>query len=294
MDGFLIINKDSGMTSRQVCSKIKYNVNEKKVGHTGTLDPATTGVLVVALGKATKLISFLPEKTKEYEATVRFGYQTDSYDATGNIIKEKSDFNITLEEIDNALEKLKLTKEQTPPIYSAIKVKGKKLYEYARNGENVEIKKRPVKIYNLERTSEIKKSSFIEVDIKMVVSRGFYVRSLINDLGELLSIPSTMSSLIRISSGNFHIRDSYKLSDVIEGNYKLMPLKEELFDAEKFKIYSSNGKKSYLDKLIRNGIKLDERQIKTDKKVLFVYSDDILIAIYENLGNYKYKPIVLF
>lgn len=294
MDGFIIINKDKGITSRQVCSKIKYFLKEKKVGHTGTLDPVTTGVLVVALGKATKMINFLPEKKKEYEATVRFGYQTDSYDITGETIKENMDFTVSEETIDLELEKLKMTKTQVPPIYSAIKVNGKKLYEYARANKEVKIKERPITIYNLDRTSELKVNEFTEVDIKMTVSRGFYVRSLINDLGENLNIPSTMSDLTRISSGNFHIDDSTKLDDAIEGNYKLITLSEELFSADVFKMYSSNGKKNYLDKLVRNGVKLDERQIKTDKPVVFVYSDDVLIAIYENLGEYKYKPIVLF
>lgn len=294
MDGFLVINKDKNITSQGVCSRLKRILNEKKIGHTGTLDPNTTGVLVVALGNATKLINYLPEKTKKYSATALFGTQTDSYDIYGNVIDSASVSNITEEKIDSALSFLKEQKTQMPPIYSAIKVDGKKLYEYARKGQSVEFAKRPIKIDRLVRTSKLYEvENKLYVDLDMTVSRGFYVRSLINDLGETLNSKATMSNLVRTSSGMFNIEESYTLKDVEENNYKLIPLSETLFDAEKLEFFSKNNKEHYLKKLIKNGIILDERQIQTDK-LFFVYCDNELLAIYRPIDKFKYKPVVIF
>ena len=138
MDGFIIVNKPKDMTSHAVCNKIRSIMHTKKVGHSGTLDPLATGVLVVAVGKATKLINYLENQDKTYVAEALFGLQTDSYDILGNVLNTKDNIIPTNNEIDEQLKVLKESKTQIPPIYSAIKVNGKKLYDYARNGEEVE------------------------------------------------------------------------------------------------------------------------------------------------------------
>lgn len=287
MDGFLIINKDKDMTSHDVCSKIKRIFKTAKVGHTGTLDPNTTGVLVVAINRATKLMPLLLEHTKEYETTVLFGKSSDTYDITGKITNEQVVNNITNEMIDLELEKIKNLDTQIPPIYSSIKVNGKKLYEYARKNQEVKIEPRKVTIYELKRTSDVYLvDGYLCVDLYMKTSKGFYVRSLCKDLGDMLNVPSLMLELNRISSGDFHINDSVKLSD------------EDIFDhvISIEEVFSNNEKlivNDYIGKLVLNGVVLDERQIKTDKYIS-VYLNDTLIAIYEPYEVYKYKPVVIF
>ena len=155
MDGFIIVNKPKNMTSHDVCNILRRILKTKKVGHSGTLDPLATGVLVIGVGKATKLLNYLENHDKTYVAEALFGIQTDSYDILGNILNDNNDIKPTNIEVDNALLKLKNQKEQIPPIYSAIKVDGKKLYDYAKNGEKVEILPRSINIYSLKRVSSV-------------------------------------------------------------------------------------------------------------------------------------------
>ncbi len=287
MDGFLIINKDKNMTSHDVCSKVKRIFGTSKVGHTGTLDPNTTGVLVVAINRATKLMPLLLEHTKEYETTVLLGKSSDTYDITGKILLDEKRPNITNEMIDISLEKLKIQDKQIPPIYSSIKVNGKKLYEYARKNQEVKIEARDIKIYELKRTSDVYYiDGYAYVDLYMMTSKGFYVRSLCKDLGDMLNVPSLMYELNRISSGQFHLNNSVKLNDESILN-KVISIEEVFSEAEK--IYVNE----YMKKLIMNGVVLDERQVKTDKNIL-VYSNNELIAVYEPVGENEYKPVVIF
>ena len=213
MDGFIIVNKPKDMTSHAVCNKIRSIMHTKKVGHSGTLDPLATGVLVVAVGKATKLINYLENQDKTYVAEALFGIQTDSYDILGNVLNKDDLSNPTENEIDTQLEILKQSESQIPPIYSAIKVNGKKLYDYAKNGEMVEILPRKIKIHSLKRVSNIIDK---KVSIEVSANKGFYVRSLINDLGICLNTYAVMSNLIRTKAGKYDISISQTLEEIKE------------------------------------------------------------------------------
>lgn len=282
MDGFIIVNKPKDMTSHTVCNKIRRVMNTKKVGHSGTLDPLATGVLVVAVGRATKLINYLENQDKTYLAEALFGIETDSYDILGKILNEDLNTNPTNTEIDNALLKLKDTKTQIPPIYSAIKVNGRKLYDYAKMGEEVEIKPRNIKIHSLFRVNDIKDKKVL---IEVTADKGFYVRSLISDLGKELGTYAVMNNLIRIKAGSYSI-DMAQTLEEIELNGPIIHSIEETF--AHLKQIQVND---YIAKLVKNGVILDERQFDLNE-MFKIYHNNKLIAIYEPFDNKKYKLVL--
>ncbi len=287
MDGFIIINKEKNVTSHTVCHKVERLLNASKCGHSGTLDPNTTGVLVVGVNKGTKLMPYLNEHDKKYVTTIILGQTSDTLDITG-ILSEKVDVsNISNDAIILAINTLSKTTKQIPPMYSSIKIEGKKLYEYARKGVNIDLEPRDINIY-ASKLLEIRKSNdLIEIDIELYVSKGFYVRSYAKDLGNLLNTKSLMKELNRVECGQFKLNEAYTLNDIFNGNYKILTFEEVFYDFDKLII------KPYLEKLVKNGIILDERQIKT-KKPFFVYNENsILLAIYDSVELYKYKPIVI-
>lgn len=281
MDGFFNIFKEKGYTSFDVCNKIKHIFKEKKVGHTGTLDPNATGVMQIAVGRATKLLPLLEDHVKVYEPTIHFGILTDTLDPDGKIIEQKTVPSFTIKDVDNALQKLKETTSQIPPIYSAIKVNGKKLYEYARENKEVEIKERPIKIYSLETISDLYlEEGFLSVKLRMTVSKGFYVRSLVRDLASLLNTIGIMSDLVRIQTGDFNIIDSKKIDDINESDIISV---EDVFN--KFPRFDC---KPYLVPLIKNGIMLDERQMNCNSPFT-VYYNNKLLAIYAPKDEKYYR-----
>lgn len=282
MDGFIIVNKPKNMTSHDVCNIIRRIMHTKKVGHSGTLDPLATGVLVVAVGKATKLISYLENQDKTYVAEALFGLQTDSYDILGKTLNIDNDSNPTNEEIDLALAKLKETTIQIPPIYSAIKVNGRKLYDYAKMGEEVEIEPRNIKIFSLKRTSDV-----IDKKVKIEVSaqKGFYVRSLINDLGIELNTFAVMSDLVRTKAGNYTIEMSQTLEEIELNGPKIYTIEETFSDLKRIDV------NDYIAKLVNNGVILDERQF-TLNEMFKIYHNDKLIAIYEPFADKQYKLVL--
>ena len=283
MDGFFIIDKPKGITSQGVVAKIKKQFQLKRCGHTGTLDPDATGVLVVACGTATKLIRFLEEKKKKYFTTVVFGYDSNTLDIYGQIAQD-IDMNFTIEELNQALEVLKKQTEQLPPMVSAIKVNGKKLYEYERKNQKVEVKKRPVAIYDLVKKSPLRHvENHLEIDIEITCSKGFYVRSFARDLGELLGGCAILKELRRLQSGDFLIENAVLLEDL---DKKHLLSIEDIFDYEVLEV------NSFVANLARNGVVLDERQIKTTEPFYIQYNRDI-IAIYEPVGEFQYKPVVI-
>ena len=218
--GVIALNKKSGPTSHDYVNEISKIFGLKKVGHTGTLDPLAEGVLLITIGKATKIAELLTSNYKEYIAEVTMGIKTDTYDIEGNII-EKSDIlgNINLNE---ALEHFKTTYFQEVPIYSAIKVNGRKLYEYARNNEKVELPKKEVTIKEIKLLGRTDN----KFTFKALVSKGCYIRSLINDVGKYLNIPMTMSKLIRTQQGNVSIDETYCLDDIKSNKFKLLSIDE--------------------------------------------------------------------
>jgi tRNA pseudouridine55 synthase len=226
MDAILLVNKDKDMTSRDVVNKLIKVFNTKRIGHTGTLDPIATGVLVVCIGKYTKLCDLLTSTYKEYIATIKLGIKTDTSDITGTIVEEK-DYQVDKDKINEVLKTFLGKSTQQVPIYSAVKINGKKLYEYARNNEEVELPKKEVTIKEIELL-EFDNEKF---RFRCLVSKGTYIRSLINDICNDLNIIGTMSDLRRTKQGKFNIEDAYTIDEVRNNKYKLLTI-EDVLDTE--------------------------------------------------------------
>lgn len=272
MDGILVINKEENYTSRDVVNIISKKFQTKKVGHTGTLDPMATGVLVVLMGKYTTLVENITAYEKTYQATVELGLLTDTLDCTGKILKDEKVY-FKESKIKEVLNSMVGYYEQEVPIYSAVKVKGKKLYEYARNGENVTLPKRMVKVSKITLSSKItSKNNHIIFDIIATVSKGTYIRALINDIAKKLNTYGTMNSLKRIKQGVFDIKDSYTLDDISKDKYEFYPL-EKCFNT-----YTVNVDEELYFK-IKNGRSLPN--IYEQEEVLFKYNNKI-IALYKD------------
>lgn len=285
MDGIFFIDKETGCTSRDVVNEIIKKVETLKVGHTGTLDPLATGVLVVCVGKATKLVNMLTSEYKEYEAEITLGIKTDTYDITGNIIEEQIP-NVTEKEIENVLSKFIGEYNQEVPIYSAVKVNGKKLYEYARNNEKVILPKRNVEIKDLKLISNITiKDNRIVFKIWTRVSKGTYIRALVNDIAHNLKTIGVMSSLRRTKLGNISVEQCNKIDDITLKS--LIPVKEVLKDYPF--VYVDNVLKND----ILNGKIIDN--IYQNEKIVFLDENDLVLAIYKiyDKDKSKMKPDIM-
>ena len=274
MDGIIIVDKEKNCTSRDVVNIASRVLKTKKVGHTGTLDPIATGVLVLCVNKATKVAELLTASDKEYIAKVELGYITDTLDSEGTIIKEEYK-NISFEEINKVIKKFVKTYNQEVPIYSSVKVKGRKLYEYAREGIPIEPPEKEVTIYDLE---------LLEYDGKFLtfrskVSKGTYIRALIRDILNELGTIGTMVELRRISQGKFNVEEAISMESLKNGDFCLTSIRNFL-DAKVVKLEDNISKK------VLNGhpIELDY----VGDYILFV-KDDIDVAIYVFKDN-GYKP----
>lgn len=236
MNGIINVNKTKGITSFDVIRRLRKLLNERAIGHTGTLDPLATGVMVVCVGGATKLVHEIESKEKTYIATFDFGYRTDTLDVTGEVLEKKEFLEPSKEEFIKICESFVGDIEQIPPMYSAIKIDGKKLYNLARKGIEVERKPRPVNI------SEIKVISFTGKNaiIKCTVSKGTYVRTLIDDIGTKLGTFATMTELLRQEVGEYHINKSFTLEDVEglinKGDFSFLSKIEDVFAYDKITI----------------------------------------------------------
>ena len=208
--GIINVYKEKGFTSHDVVAKLRGIVGQKKIGHTGTLDPDATGVLPVCLGKATKLCDLLTDKNKTYEAVLLLGKTTDTQDITGEVLEEKSTEALTEEKVREAIEGFIGDYEQIPPMYSALKVNGKKLYELAREGKVIERKARPVKILDIQ----ILEIDLPKVRMEVSCSKGTYIRTLCHDIGEKLGCGGCMESLIRTRVSTFRIEDAKMLDEI--------------------------------------------------------------------------------
>lgn len=224
MQGLILLNKPSGITSFGAVAKIKRRAAEKRVGHTGTLDPMATGVLPVFLGRATALSSYLLDGDKSYRATVKLGVSTDTCDITGEVIKDCV-VNLNNNDVLSALKNFVGEIEQTPPMFSAIKKDGVRLYELARKGIEVEIPKRTVAIRSISQISPLNEKN--EFDVEVTVSKGTYIRSLCRDIGEFLGVGATLTALCRTEASGFSIEDCIDLEDITEDNISEYLLNEE-------------------------------------------------------------------
>lgn len=276
MNGIIIINKHKGCTSHDIVYKVKKMFNEK-VGHTGTLDPMATGVLPLLIGKGTQCSKYLINHDKIYNVTLQLGEKTDTADSEGKVIetKEVKEKTLKKENIEKILEKFKGKQEQIPPIYSAIKVNGKKLYEYARKGQEVEIKPRKIEIYNIELLNINEKQKQIEFQVSC--SKGTYIRSLCEDIAQRLGTVGYMLELKRIQVGNFNIKEAITIEQ-LENNIDNKEFIEENFI--QFEEIFKNKEKIELDdrklRLFLNGV-----QLTSDKKegIYKIYNNNKFIGI---------------
>lgn len=215
MLGLLLLDKPQGITSFGAVARVKKLTGEKRVGHTGTLDPMATGVLPILVGRATVLSQYLIEADKSYSAIVRLGINTDSCDITGNVISQH-EVNVTEQDINDALQKFQGKQLQTPPMFSAIKQNGVRMYELARRGETVEIPAREIEVFSLNKTSKLNSQN--EFNIDCTVSKGTYIRSLCRDIGEKLGTGACLTALRRTKTAGFDIGQCVKLDDLTPDN----------------------------------------------------------------------------
>lgn len=281
MDKVILVNKEKGLTSRDVVNIISRKLNTKKVGHFGTLDPLATGLLVIGTGTLTKIGNLFANETKEYEVEVLLGTSTDTYDITGKVL-EKKDINIIEEELKKALYSFKGKYNQEVPIYSAVKVNGKKLYEYARNGEEVILPKKEVEIIDITFGKLYEENNNKYFSFKVLVSKGTYIRSLINDLSKKMNIPMCMSNLNRTKCGAFLLEDANTLEDIEKSAFKTLDITEVL-DIEVREIPEN------IENSVLHGTQID---IESEKMILFT-KDNKYISLYGPYKN-KMKPYLTF
>lgn len=269
-NGILVVNKPTGYTSRDIVNIASKKLNTKKVGHTGTLDPLASGVLILCIGRYTKLVEMLTSLDKEYIAEIKLGIKTDTLDITGTVLENKS-FYLTKKSIETCLNSFIGKYDMEVPIYSAIKVNGKKLYEYARVNEQVKLPVKTVNIYNLELLD------FCDdiIKFKAHVEKGTYIRSLIRDICTNLNVCGTMNNLIRTKQGKFKLEDTCNLEDINKGNIKLLKASAVL-DIPHYELSNLEYQK------VKNGCSLN-LNLK-DKYIFFLYNNEE-IAIYEKVDS---------
>ena len=283
MNKVLLLNKSSGITSREAINKLTKIFHTKKIGHTGTLDPLATGVLVVCINEATKLCELLTQETKEYIATIKLGISTDTLDITGKIIKEEETKKYTEEQIQNVLNSFLHKSMQEVPLYSAVRINGKKLYEYARQNIPVKLPQREVTIYDIKLLDY--KDDLIKFQVK--VSKGTYIRSLIKDICIKLNTIGCMQELIRTKQGIFDLKNSYTIENIIDGNYELLSIEDVLKNFPKKNLSFEEYQKVKNGAILPNDLNHD--------KTAFVYKGKI-IAIYQIYPKdpTKIKPYRMF
>lgn len=282
MNGVLAIYKEKGYTSRDIVNILSKVLGTKKIGHTGTLDPMATGVLVVCIGEGLKLVELLTNHDKEYIAKIKLGIETDTLDITGNVIQRQDIVKYSKREVEEVLKKFVGNIKQEVPKYSAIKVNGRKLYEYARNGEEVELPVRDVCIYDLKLVSDVVNNEFY---IKCRVSKGTYIRSLVRDIGKALGTYAVMCELERTRLGKFGLEDTYTLDDINSGMYSMFGL-DEVIDLPKVVVDKD------MEKKIRNGQVLDK--FFAGDMVMIMNEDNKLLAIYKRYDGKRVKPYRMF
>lgn len=302
MDGILAIHKEVGMTSHDVVFKLREILKTKKVGHTGTLDPEVSGVLPICVGKATRVSGYVMESGKSYRAEVTIGVSTTTEDQTGEIVDQKRvDQNLwDKDEIIATLKQLEGDIEQIPPMYSAVKVNGKKLYEYARQNIEIERPVRRVHINSINLISDIiYENDICKFEIEVECGKGTYIRTLATQIGALLNYPAHMSHLIRLKSGGFTLNQAIKLDDlreIVEQDKLqdvILPLEYGLNGLTKITVHDKN-----IVTRIQNGQKIEKSLIDESKHdgEFVVWYEDKAIAIMDTYDKNEtlYKPKKVF
>lgn len=278
MDGFILINKDKGMTSHDIVNYVRKVYQTKKVGHLGTLDPLATGLLVLAINDATKLIPFIENEDKTYLAELTLGISSTTYDLEGEITERKDVPLLTEQQIDATLQSFLGKQMQMPPIYSAIKIKGKKLYQYAREKKEIEIPLREINIKSIERVGQIIfENNQVKFMFETTVSKGTYIRSLCVDIANRIGYPGVMSNLIRTKSGHFRLENALKIENLNKDTKKI-PMLEALVNWHIITPTQTIYKK------IIEGMKLNMNEVNGKEDVAFKW-DNRLIGIYHLENN---------
>ncbi len=296
LSGVLIVDKEKGYTSFDVVAKLRGILGIRKIGHTGTLDPDATGVLVCCIGKATKLIPLMEGADKTYRATMRLGLVTDTQDIWGTELSESSYDDITHEMIKTELESVIGDQMQVPPMYSAKKVGGKKLYELAREGREIERKPVPITVHSVSDVS----IDIPEVTFTVKVSKGTYIRTLIHDMGTALGCGACMSELRRITAGKYDIGQAHTLNEIEslmkagDINKTLLPIDKAFEGMERLTIKPS------FEKLLRNGNLLTDNSFENSyeaaegEEVLVYMPEGTFAAVYTfNNKSFKVKKMFL-
>ncbi|BFJ01675.1 tRNA pseudouridine(55) synthase TruB [Priestia megaterium] len=299
MDGVLVLHKPAGLTSHDCVFKVRKLLRTKKVGHTGTLDPDVTGVLPICIGRATKIVEYLTGATKTYEGEVTLGFSTTTEDSSGEIVEEKKVVDsFSRAQIEEVLSSMTGELQQVPPMYSAVKVKGKKLYEYARQGIEVERPVRNIHIYSFELLDD--RATFegeqISFKFRVTCSKGTYVRTLAVMIGKALGYPSHMSYLQRTGSGQFSLEDCVTFEDIERAveeetiNEKLHSIEEALNHLPKLQISDTLAEK------VKNGVVLpctEDEELKKEPFFLMINSAGKCLAIYAQHPTKKHlmKPV---
>lgn len=271
MKGFLLVDKKKGETSFDVIRQLRRLTGEKKIGHAGTLDPLATGLLLIAVGEGTKLLEYFVGCDKEYEVEAKFGWVSDTYDAEGVLTEGIVSMDFEETSLSKIIEQDFVGDiEQVPPIYSALKVKGKKAYELARKGEEVELKSRKVKIDRFE----IVDFSWPQVKFKVACSSGTYVRSLIHDLGERIGCGAYVKNLRRTVLGNFVVQDAMILKESVDVESFLYSLESVVNGFDRVDLSETE-----LAELDKSGVILGK---KIEQDFIMAFYEDKLVAILEN------------
>ncbi|PWX65562.1 tRNA pseudouridine(55) synthase TruB, partial [Clostridium perfringens] len=279
--------KSTGMTSFDVVAIVRRVAKMKKVGHTGTLDPAASGVLPVCLGKATKIIDYIMENKKVYRVNLKLGMVTDTYDLEGEVLREEDASHITKDEILNCINSFLGTIDQVPPMYSALKQNGVRLYELARQGIEVHREARKITIYSIENI-KIESNDNIQMDV--CCSKGTYIRSLCYDIGEKLNVGATMTALERIQNGTFTKEEAINIEDLTEELLEkhIISIEKALDSFEKITVNEKFGK------LLRNGVKVFDNRMYSEEvefnKLYRVYEDN---GVFLGLGKRDEKGFKL-
>lgn len=293
-DYFIILDKPPHMTSQTVVNKIKRKEKLNKVGHNGTLDPETTGVMLVACNRATRLLQYLENEDKTYITTILFGINTDTLDVFGNTLDEIS-MDINEDMVNDAINKMLLIEEQIPPIVSAVKVNGRKLMDYHRKNIDIEIKPRKTRIFEINKLSNLRFiDDHYEVDLELKVAKGFYIRSFARDLGELLGGYGIVKALRRTKAGEFDITNAVTLDDVLNDNYK----RYEIDDIFTYPVININDR---ILKFVQNGVTLYDFNLIKDCNYkdlnnldrFYLDYNNKHIAIYHKVDK-DYRPIFIF
>ena len=299
-NGVIIVDKEAGFTSHDVVAKLRGIFKQNKIGHTGTLDPDATGVLPVCLGHATKLCDMLTEKDKTYETVMLLGRVTDTQDVSGKILKEndawviRKDGGLTDRDIETAIMEFVGDYNQIPPMYSALKVNGKKLYELAREGKTVERKARPVHFFEIR----LLEMELPLVRFRVTCSKGTYIRTLCHDIGEKLGCGAAMESLLRTQVGRFELKDSLTLSQVEEAVADGTVEEKILGIEEALKEYPGVFCTKTGDRLLANGNPLDQNFVSEASKEGWIrmhFSDGSFAGIYQwDERRGRYYPVKMF